>query len=42
VKDAPSTGTSEALSAGDEETIIKHCDLACQHGGGSERRLARR
>ena len=42
VKDAPSTGTGGALPAGDEEAIFKHCDLACQHGGGGERRLARR
>ena len=42
VKDAPLTGTSGALPAGDEEAIFKHCDLACQHGGGGERRFARR
>ena len=42
VNDAPSTGTGGALLTGDEEAIIKHCDLACQHGGGGERRFARR
>ena len=35
-------GTGGALPTGDEEAIIKHCDLACQHGGGGERRFARR
>ena len=42
VNDAPSTGTGGALPTGDEEATIKHCDLACQHGGGGERRFARR
>ena len=28
MKDAPSTGTGGALSAGDEEAIFKHYDLA--------------
>jgi hypothetical protein len=42
VKDAPSIGTDAELPAGDEEAIFKHCDLACQPGGGGERRFARR
>jgi PRC-barrel domain len=42
VKDAPSIGTDAELPAGDEEAIFKHYDLACQPGGGGERRLARR